>query len=400
MRRLTLPVLMAWVLSPTAGSQEATPAAAQATALAQAAAKLDDSQLSPDERNGVEIFQAFRDGLAAPKCDTSASQAKWEQQFRHAPRQLADGGQDALAMFGYVVDALRDADLPTEFALIPFVESGYKPSARNGGGPAGLWQFIALTARNHGVRVGKQYDGRMSPVDSTQAAVRYLKTLHGMFGGDWRLTVMAYNAGEARVLDAMRRAGMSAGNANPAKLPGMSNVSYAYVEKLHALACLFQRAENRPDWVQAVERPVPRLAPQTLPEDIRGLEAWAKREGHDPAFIKRINPALWAGNVSGHNVLAPAAAGEITPITALSLIGDADPDQAQGTPNPFHPTTSLQTSSSATKATTSHTVRKGESAWSIAKRYGVRVQDLLKANDLSRNSVLKPGRVLVVSTAN
>ena len=49
------------------------------------------------------------------------------------------------------------------------------------------------------------YDGRLSPVDSTRAAVRYLKTLHGMFAGDWRLAVMAYNAGEYRVFGALRR---------------------------------------------------------------------------------------------------------------------------------------------------------------------------------------------------
>ncbi|MFX7760059.1 transglycosylase SLT domain-containing protein, partial [Acinetobacter baumannii] len=86
-----------------------------------------------------------------------------------------------LPLFGYVVDALRDADLPTEYALIPFVESGYRPAARSPSGPAGLWQMIAVTARNHDVPIRDGYDGRLSPVDSTRAAVRYLKTLHGMF---------------------------------------------------------------------------------------------------------------------------------------------------------------------------------------------------------------------------
>ncbi|RXR05218.1 lytic transglycosylase domain-containing protein [Pseudoxanthomonas composti] len=396
MRRLALPVLVAWSLCSSASALETAGPASQPGPAA--VTPLDESQLSPDQRNGAEIFQAFRNGLAAPQCESGASQAEWEQQFRNAPRQLADGGQDALAMFGYVVDALRDADLPTEFALIPFVESAYKPSARNGGGPAGLWQFIALTARNHGVRVGKQYDGRMSPVDSTQAAVRYLKTLHGMFGGDWRLTVMAYNAGEARVLTAMRRAGMSAATADPARLPGMSRTSYQYVEKLHALACLFQRAENRPEWVQALERPVPRLAPQTLPEDTRGLEAWARGEGHDPDFIRRINPALWGGNVSGRSVLAPTAEGDITPVTALSLVGRAQDDTASA-PNPFNPTTPLHSSEQA-KSGTSHTVRKGESAWSIAKRYGIGVQDLLTANHLGRKSVIKPGMVLTIAKSD
>ena len=122
-------------------------------------------------------------------------------------------------LFGYVVEELRKANLPTEFALIPFVESGYRPNARNGSGPTGLWQFIATTARNHRVPMANGYDGRLSAVDSTQAAVRYLKTLHGMFGGDWRLATMAYNAGEYRVLQSLRKAGMNAQNASRRPCP-------------------------------------------------------------------------------------------------------------------------------------------------------------------------------------
>jgi len=162
--------------------------------------------LPPDMRDGVEIYQQFRDGLADPDCQPQATDARWQRRFSHAPARLADRRDDILPLFGYVVGAIRDAGLPTEFALIPFVESGYRPAASNRAGPAGLWQFVPLTARNHGVRVRRGYDGRLSPVDSTQAAVRYLKTLHGMFGGDWRLAVMAYNAGENRVLQAVRRA--------------------------------------------------------------------------------------------------------------------------------------------------------------------------------------------------
>ena len=52
--------------------------------------------------------------------------------------------------------------------------------------------------------------------------MRYLKTLHGMFGGDWRLATMAYNAGEYRVLQSLRKAGMNAQNAKPSALPGLS----------------------------------------------------------------------------------------------------------------------------------------------------------------------------------
>ncbi len=173
----------------------------------------------PDQRNGRQIYENFRAGLAEPQCNAAATSVRWKKHFSQAPVRLARASDDLLPLFGYVVDALREADLPTEFALIPFVESGYKPGARSASGPAGLWQFIGITARNHDVAIRKGYDGRLSPVESTQAAVRYLKTLNGMFGGDWRLTVMAYNAGEYRILQSMRRAGMNAQNAKPAQLP-------------------------------------------------------------------------------------------------------------------------------------------------------------------------------------
>lgn len=221
-RSLPLALGLALGLAGTAGAQSLGAGISQ-NLTAAAALPLDPSALpAASVRNGQEIFTSFRDGLAEPSCDAEATSPRWQKQFAHAPSRLANQDDDALVLFGYVVEELRKADLPTEFALIPFVESGYRPNARNGSGPTGLWQFIATTARNHRVPMTNGYDGRLSAVDSTQAAVRYLKTLHGMFGGDWRLATMAYNAGEYRVLQSMRKAGMNAQNAKPSALPGLS----------------------------------------------------------------------------------------------------------------------------------------------------------------------------------
>ena len=279
-----------WSLSASAALAE-PPASAEAPSVASVAAP-DAADVSPShQRSGLDIYQRFREGLADPECDSQATNGRWKKHFGHAPGQLARAEDDVLPLFGYVVDALREAQLPTEFALIPFVESGYKPGARNPNGPAGLWQFIGITARNHGVPMRAGYDGRLSPVDSTQAAVRYLKTLHGMFGGDWRLAVMAYNAGEYRVLQSMRRAGMNARNARPAELPGLSGITYAYVEKLHALACIFQQADDRDAWLRELDRPVPRLAAHELPGDAT-LASWARERQQSAALLARLNPAL------------------------------------------------------------------------------------------------------------
>ena len=353
-----------------------------------------ESLPTPSQRNGREIYENFRAGLADPECDAAATSGRWKKQFGHAPGQLTKVNDDLLPLFGYVVDSLRAANLPTEFALIPFVESGYKPGARSASGPAGLWQFIGTTARNHDVPMRSGYDGRLSPVDSTQAAVRYLKTLHGMFGGDWRLAVMGYNAGEYRILQSMRRAGMNARNADPAALPGLSGITYSYVEKLHALACIFQQADDREEWLKTLDRPVPLLASHNLPTDVASLDTWAKRQGHDPAFIRRLNPALAAGLSRGNKplrVLAPAGPGAAPLPTAASMIADAPTKKKSAAAQ-----TTDADDAPAKSGTRSHTVRRGESAWTIARQYGLKPTELLVHNGLSSSTVLQPGMVLKV----
>ena len=369
-------------------SKPASPIAAPASLANTPPLALDTLPVS-NQRNGREIYEQFRGGLADPTCDASATSARWKKHFGHAPGQLARVNGDLLQLFGYVVDSLRSAGLPTEFALIPFVESGYKPGARSASGPAGLWQFIGVTARNHGVAMRPGYDGRLSPVDSTQAAVRYLKTLNGMFGGDWRLAVMGYNAGEYRILQSMRRAGMNAQNAKPAQLPGLSGITYAYVEKLHALACIFQQADDREEWLRTLDRPVPRLAPQTLPGDVANLDAWAVRQGYDSALLRRLNPALAAGVTRGGKQLRVLAPSDAKAGSAIDYIAKDPTPSATGSSALANASMPGNPGASGT-----HTVRRGESAWTIARRYGLKSQELLSRNGLSGTAVLRPGMVL------
>jgi membrane-bound lytic murein transglycosylase D len=294
------------------------------------------STAAPATRSGLDIYARFREGLADPECAVDSSSARWRRHFAHAPERMGERDDDVLALFGYVVDALREADLPSEYALIPFVESGYQPGARSKGGPAGLWQMASITARAHHVPMRPGYDGRLSPVDSTRAAVRYLKTLHGMFAGDWRLAVMAYNAGEYRVFGALRRAGQVARSADPSKLTSLSGITRAYVRKLHALSCLFDQADEREAWTHALDRPVPVLEAVPLPAQAASVEGWAKAQGRDPAMVRRLNPVFAGGRVAraarSQSVLAPmvAVAQVATPPEAPAALvaTDAEPEDA------------------------------------------------------------------------
>ncbi len=395
MRRLAGAVLLALALPATAqaGSPERqNPTAAAALTLA--AVPTSPPAASP-VRNGREIYNSFRDGLADRECNANASE-RWRAHFAHVPRQMA-ANDDILPLFGYVVDALREAHLPTEYALIPFVESGYRPGARSASGPAGLWQFIAVTARNHEIPIRPGYDGRLSPVESTRAAVRYLKTLHGMFAGDWQLAVMGYNAGEYRVFGALKRAGQQAANATPHAL-AMPATTHAYVRKLHALSCLILEAESRESWMAALDRPVPVLQPITVPGGIGDLDTLASRHETDAALLRRLNPAHADGRIARIGqplqVLVPAAAAE-----APVFLAEAPPEPETGaaTAAAAGATGLIQAIGSA--AARVHTVVSGDSASAIARRYGISTQQLLRRNNLELRSVLRPGMQLLVDEA-
>lgn len=369
-----------------------TPAVAQAP---YAAAQLPAASV----QNGQEIFARFRDGLANPQCDRQATSPRWQQQFRHAAHRLADPDDDLLPLFGYVVDQLRAEGLPTEFALIPFIESGYRPGARSSAGPAGLWQFIGTTARNHRVPMGAGLDGRLSASESTAAAVSYLKTLYGMFGGRWELALMGYNAGEYRILQALRRAGVNAGNATPDQLAGLSPITYSYVEKVHALSCVLEDAADNGQLMARLDRNVPVLHHYELPQGT-ALAQWASSRQLDPAALTRLNPlARSRAPGRGLGVLAPRHADDAG--SAPSLLASAAapapaaPD-AGATTSTTTAAASAPTQATATAGTTRHRVRAGESLWAIARRHGIPLARLLASNGLDSKAVLRPGMELLV----
>jgi membrane-bound lytic murein transglycosylase D len=103
---------------------------------------------------------------------------------------------------------LRDKGLPEDLMFTAMIESGFNPVAVSRAGAKGLWQFMAPTARRYGLRVDRWVDERLDPEKSTVAAARYLGDLHALFGS-WELAKAGYNAGEMKVLRAVKALGTS-----------------------------------------------------------------------------------------------------------------------------------------------------------------------------------------------
>lgn len=101
---------------------------------------------------------------------------------------------------------LRSSKLPPELLAIPFVESGYRNIHSKNGWGSGLWMFIESTAKSHGLKVNHKVDQRLDVLKSTDAAIEYLEENYDIFE-DWHLTVMSYNMGENKVLDAIKKSG-------------------------------------------------------------------------------------------------------------------------------------------------------------------------------------------------
>lgn len=136
---------------------------------------------------------------------------KWLNHFVGTPggRQTAQEGLKRMELYrGMIASKIKAYNVPSELMAIPLIESCYKnlPDPNRQGVGAGLWMFIASTARHFGMRVDEIVDERLHEEKETEAAMRYLLGNKLLFD-DWELSIIAYNAGERKVRDEMDRLG-------------------------------------------------------------------------------------------------------------------------------------------------------------------------------------------------
>lgn len=157
------------------------------------------------------------------------------KKLNQAKRTLIRDTAQAKPHLQYVASQVKQRNLPRELAVVPMVESNFKQKATSNKGAAGIWQIMPATGRRFGLKTSKGYDGRRDVKASTKAALNYLEYLNRRYKGDWKLALAAYNAGEGRVDNAIKRnrkAGKPTGFWD-LKLPKQT---MAYVPKIMAMS--------------------------------------------------------------------------------------------------------------------------------------------------------------------
>ncbi len=179
-----------------------------------------------------DLWQRIRQGFSMPDLDNDLVRKNMAY-YVARPDYLQRVFERSRIYLYHIVEELEKRGLPMELALLPMVESAFNPMAYSRAHASGLWQFIPGTGRRFELQQNWWYDGRRDIVDSTNAALDYLTFLYEMHG-DWFLALASYNWGENAVARAIARNRAAGRPSDYASLP-MPAETRNYIPKLQAL---------------------------------------------------------------------------------------------------------------------------------------------------------------------
>jgi membrane-bound lytic murein transglycosylase D len=289
---------------------------------------------------------------------------------------LEEGLSRGMQYLPMIQDVFRAEGLPLDLAYVPLVESAFKPTAISRARAKGIWQFMRGTGLENGLTHDWYVDERAEPEKATLAAAKYLKTLNTMFNGDWHLALASYNGGPGRVQRAIKRSGRTDFWKLIASTKYLPRETRDYVPLILAAIII---ARNPAQYGMNVEPIEPsRFETVTLSAavDLRRLAEWI---GTPVQAIQNLNPELrrWTTPVraTDYDLKVPDGTGDIV----RAHLAQTDPDDLA----PLN----------------WHTVKKGETLLSIAKKLKVNRTDLAEANYLSTKARVQAGQRLIIPRA-
>ena len=151
----------------------------------------------------ADLWDRIRRGIAMPDLQHELVQDR-EQWYATRPDYMQRMTERSSKYLFHIVEELERRGMPTELALLPYLESAFNPQAVSHAKAAGMWQFMPATGSYFDLKQNAFRDDRRDVLASTRAALDYLQKLYGMFG-DWHLALAAYNWGEGSVGRAIAR---------------------------------------------------------------------------------------------------------------------------------------------------------------------------------------------------
>jgi membrane-bound lytic murein transglycosylase D len=231
----------------SAASAPADAASAAAPDEAKEAAGAPTDPLRPDEPVNLadstahaDLWARIRRGFKMPDLtgDLVRNREQWYATRPDYVQRMTERGSRYLF---HIVEEVERRNMPTELALLPFIESAFNPQAMSVAKASGMWQFIPSTGRDYDLTQNIFRDERRDVLASTRAALDYLNRLYGMFG-DWHLALAAYNWGEGSVSRAIAR-NRKAGKPTDYESLRMPAETRYYVPKLQAVKNLIAQPE-------------------------------------------------------------------------------------------------------------------------------------------------------------
>jgi membrane-bound lytic murein transglycosylase D len=307
--------------------------------------------------------------------------------------------QDRMALYlkrsgryeGMIRGKLRERGMPEDLLYLSMIESGFNPTARSHASAVGLWQFIEDTGRRYGLRVDSYVDERKHPEKSTDAALSYLEDLHGQFGS-WYLAAAAYNTGEGRVARVMKQVtGKEKGRDADfwrirRRLPSETR---EYVPLMVAAALVGK--EPHKYGLGGVQRWMPLEHDEVqVPAGTR-LSVVAQSVGVSENELKRLNPHLVRSMTPPGKKAYPVR----VPRGRTERFA-ANFDAVQKRAAEIAARERREEQARVAARVRRHTVRNGESLWTIARRYDTTVKKVQAANGLGRRNRIRPGQRLVI----